>query len=192
MGEDLRIRRTKYSIKQSFLKMLEEKDLEHITINEITQLAFCNRNTFYSHYEDKYDLIDKLCEESLKLLKVALKGLHEKKWNSPEELYLNISGTCFELMEEDMQFYNVVLGKNRYPVFAERYKSAITEYIFENVKLDKKNMKAIKIEIEFATNGLIGVHRYWLQNQEKYQKEEILEISKNLIVGLGKIIFEEM
>ncbi|MBH4730722.1 TetR/AcrR family transcriptional regulator, partial [Staphylococcus aureus] len=39
MKEDRRIRKTKSSIKQAFTKLLQEKDLEKITIRDITTRA---------------------------------------------------------------------------------------------------------------------------------------------------------
>ena len=56
MPEDRRVRKTKTAIKNAFIQLLEEKDLEKITIQNITQLADVNRGTFYLHYEDKYIL----------------------------------------------------------------------------------------------------------------------------------------
>ncbi len=49
--------RTKNLIKESFVKLLEEKDFKYITIKDITTKATINRATFYSHYIDKYILL---------------------------------------------------------------------------------------------------------------------------------------
>ncbi|NFW02796.1 TetR/AcrR family transcriptional regulator, partial [Staphylococcus aureus] len=63
MKEDRRIRKTKSSIKQAFTKLLQEKDLEKITIRDITTRADINRGTFYLHYEDKYMLLADMEDE---------------------------------------------------------------------------------------------------------------------------------
>ncbi|RIN07979.1 TetR family transcriptional regulator, partial [Staphylococcus shinii] len=63
MVEDRRVRKTKKAIKQAFIKLLAEKELERITIQDITTLADINRGTFYLHYEDKYILLSDLEDE---------------------------------------------------------------------------------------------------------------------------------
>ncbi|MCE7782779.1 TetR-like C-terminal domain-containing protein [Staphylococcus xylosus] len=42
MVEDRRVRKTKNAIKQAFIKLLAEKELERITIQDITTLMYAN------------------------------------------------------------------------------------------------------------------------------------------------------
>ena len=42
---------------EAFLKLLEEKDFEYITVKEICEKAGVNRSTFYLHYETVNDLL---------------------------------------------------------------------------------------------------------------------------------------
>ena len=43
---------------QAILELLEKKDIEFITITEITQRAGVNRTTFYLHYDNIDDLLE--------------------------------------------------------------------------------------------------------------------------------------
>lgn len=43
--------------------LLKNSDFNSITIRKITEKAQVNRSTFYLHYQDKYDLVDKLAHE---------------------------------------------------------------------------------------------------------------------------------
>ena len=63
---DLRIIKTEREIKKAFLALLQKKDFEKITINDIAQEALVGKVTFYNHYADKYDLADKIVQEKLK------------------------------------------------------------------------------------------------------------------------------
>ncbi|MFD0697655.1 TetR/AcrR family transcriptional regulator [Paenibacillus sp. GCM10027628] len=49
----------------ALIHLIGEKDFEKITINEIAERADVNRGTIYSHYSDKYDLLDKCLEAHL-------------------------------------------------------------------------------------------------------------------------------
>ena len=52
------------------IKIKKQKNFERIKISDICEEALINRSTFYSHYEDKYDLLMDLFEEQkLTLLK---------------------------------------------------------------------------------------------------------------------------
>ncbi|RIL83445.1 TetR/AcrR family transcriptional regulator, partial [Staphylococcus cohnii] len=50
MAEDRRVRKTQNAIKHAFIQLLNEKDLDKITISDITHKADINRGTFYLHY----------------------------------------------------------------------------------------------------------------------------------------------
>lgn len=65
MKEDRRIRRTKSAIKEAFIDLLNEKEIEKITIQDITKRADINRGTFYLHFEDKYLLLDEMENECI-------------------------------------------------------------------------------------------------------------------------------
>lgn len=60
---DLRIKRTQKSIKNAFYELIVEKGFDHISVKDITERAMISRNTFYLHYNDKFDLLNKICDE---------------------------------------------------------------------------------------------------------------------------------
>ena len=43
---------------QALISLLEKKDIEFITVSEITKKAGVNRSTFYLHYENTVDLLN--------------------------------------------------------------------------------------------------------------------------------------
>lgn len=47
---------TKQAIKNSFLKLLNERPLSQVTVKAIVEDCGINRNTFYYHFEGKYDV----------------------------------------------------------------------------------------------------------------------------------------
>ena len=62
-AQDRRITKTRKAIYQAFLYLLNQKDYEAITVQEIIDLADVGRSTFYSHYESKELLLDELCQK---------------------------------------------------------------------------------------------------------------------------------
>lgn len=60
---DLRTKKTQRAIREAFLRLRAKKPLERITVKELTELAEISKATFYLHYQDIYDLSDRLQQE---------------------------------------------------------------------------------------------------------------------------------
>jgi len=65
---DRRIEKSRQAIMDAFTKLMLEKDFEKITINEIAELANVNRGTVYSHYVDRFDLLNQCIENHINKL----------------------------------------------------------------------------------------------------------------------------
>ena len=65
--EDRRITKTKRSLKEAMVSMLSKEDFEHISITELCREAEVSRITFYSHYNDKYALLDDIFNDMLQI-----------------------------------------------------------------------------------------------------------------------------
>lgn len=63
---DLRKKRTKKDIQKSFANLLMKENFDNITVKMIVEDAMINRNTFYLHYQDKYDLLEKMVIAGIK------------------------------------------------------------------------------------------------------------------------------
>ncbi len=64
---DPRILRTRKLIMDAFIKLSGKKEFKDITIKDITSEATVNRATFYYHFTDKYDLMERVLKEDLML-----------------------------------------------------------------------------------------------------------------------------
>src|ERR1700720_2327551 len=57
---DPRILRTRQLLQDALRKLLELKEFDKISVQDITEAATVNRATFYAHYEDKFALLGEL------------------------------------------------------------------------------------------------------------------------------------
>ncbi len=55
---DPRIRRTRRLLQQALGKLLESKEFEKISVQDIADAATVNRATFYDHYADKFAILE--------------------------------------------------------------------------------------------------------------------------------------
>jgi AcrR family transcriptional regulator len=57
---DPRIRRTRQLLQGALRNLLEKKEFDKISVQDITEAATLNRATFYAHYKDKFALLGEL------------------------------------------------------------------------------------------------------------------------------------
>ena len=189
--DDLRFKKTEKAIKSAFLQLAQKYPLEDITIKEITALSECNRNTFYLHYTDKYDLLHQLCDAEIEVLKKDLRSLPLQKYTSKKEWYLDCAKTNLNTIEAHWDFYLPILGQNKYPPFADRFGKIGPDYIHSVLKEFGSSPSTYNdFTLQFLSSGMTGIIRCWLLEPEKYTKELLIKEFEILITELGTIIFE--
>ena len=55
---DIRIIKTRQAIEMAMSDLLKEKTFDQITTTELVKRAGISRSSFYTHYQDKYEMID--------------------------------------------------------------------------------------------------------------------------------------
>lgn len=63
---DLRITKTRKSIKEAFLKLRLKNTLEKIKVTELCGMAIINKTTFYKHYQDVYALSEEIENDTIR------------------------------------------------------------------------------------------------------------------------------
>ena len=56
---------TERAIEESFIELLNERPLSKISVKDITDRCGINRNTFYYHYRDVPDLLERFCQNGV-------------------------------------------------------------------------------------------------------------------------------
>ncbi|RHW36710.1 TetR/AcrR family transcriptional regulator [Lysinibacillus yapensis] len=84
---DPRVLRTRKLIMDSFIELSAKKEFKDITIKDITTEAMINRATFYYHFEDIYDLLEKVLSEVL-LVNLNCSSYQNDELN--EEVFVSI------------------------------------------------------------------------------------------------------
>lgn len=62
--QDLRVKKTQRLLATAMLTLLEKRTFAKITVNDICTEAMISRTAFYSHFADKYDLLN-FCMQAL-------------------------------------------------------------------------------------------------------------------------------
>ena len=78
-ASDKRVIRTKKAIREAFLKLLSERDLNDITVKSLAENAGINRKTFYNYYTGIYQIIEELQNDLVNKIESAFAEVDFKK-----------------------------------------------------------------------------------------------------------------
>jgi len=117
---DPRIRRTRAAIQGAFMRLMQKKEYDAITVTDISEEAQINRKTFYAHYETKEHLYARIMEEMF--LDLFSSFMYEKK-NPSEKLDEDALGNDLSGFFGKVDGYREVLdtlitGKTSFMAFA--------------------------------------------------------------------------
>lgn len=185
--EDLRIIKTKQSIKDSFIELVKEKGYNKVSVTDIVNKANINRNTFYLHYEDKEDLIKQLLNDSA--VKIgSLLGyadfLKHTNFSNISELQIRWGlRIILKNMEDELDLFKTVLNdislQGYFDHVLETMKLAIA------VLLDVNNPKS-NLVFEYTMSGIFGLVKQWIKNPSISTSEVAKILAQLSYAGLVK------
>lgn len=187
---DRRAKRTKRVIKEALSELIEENGFNNISVTDLTTRADINRGTFYIHYTDKYDLLEKVENEIMQEIQEHIKGID----------YINILSLnvidepipylvkLFEYFKENAGFMKAVLGPKGDPLFQRKLKDFMERALFEKnqVKFINKENLLIpeKYVIAYIVSAHLGLVQQWFESgMDKSPKEMALILCKMSILG---------
>ena len=118
--------RSKMLIRNALVTLMQQKPFEKITITDIVKEADINRGTFYAHYHDTAEVLDKIREEVVQDVLAAAKLMTpDEIIQDPSELFSNLG----QLMEKNRKYYRTLLSIGCSMEILSSAKSAVIEYI---------------------------------------------------------------
>ena len=109
-GSDRRARRTKKALMDALLELLREKPLTAITVTELAKRADVNRATFYTHYQDVYDMYDHLIEALCSICR-SIVDAHGSELAAGS--YLGLIEDIYQFVDDNELVFNMALSPIR-------------------------------------------------------------------------------
>ncbi len=173
---------TKQQIKTSFTKLLKEKGMDSLTISDIARDATINRGTFYLHYLDKYDLMEKLENDVIEeLTKILLSDNPNEIYDPIEIIPYNVILNALYYVKSDFEFIEALTGTGGDPMFVERFKRILEKLIQIQIeKTDKLNFSMKGLPEDYAREILLSsataIVLLWIKKGALESPEQIAEM----------------
>lgn len=156
------VRLTKRRLSEALVTLLAQKPAREITVRELTTTAGVSRGTFYFHYCDIYDLLEKLETEQLEALHNVTDGVLASLDSEAPPTTLE---AMFGYLEENEALCAALLGPHGDPAFVQRLKKTIEKQVVGYfVEPGQEGDARGKYLAGFAVSGCLGSVEKWLQD----------------------------
>jgi len=180
-------KKTKQLIQNSFLQILEMKSFDSITIGDITKQAEINRGTFYLHYEDKFDLLDKIEQQLFSDLGEHIDELQSRYTSIQtfEKGQEQIAATLFSFIELQSPTLKILLSDRGRAGFHLRFRDAFSKKVRVNLENNVNFTENLTVPMEyflsFITSAFLGLIEQWIQNALDKTPEEMTSLYIDII-----------
>ncbi|MCM3569933.1 TetR/AcrR family transcriptional regulator [Neobacillus mesonae] len=167
---DPRVQRTRKLIMDSFIELSGKKEFKDITVKDITTEAMINRATFYYHFEDIYDLLEKVLSEVL-MINLDVEIFEENELNEETIVSMFISITNFQksLSNRCYRGYEDTIAR----IIREQLEVILYRMLLKrNAKEEDESLKITAVMLSW---GIYGVSLEWRRKGLEVPEEEFIK-----------------
>lgn len=179
--QDRRVRKTCKALQLSLAELLKEKELRQITVQELVDRADIHRATFYTHYQDIYDLYEKLEEQILQEFSRMLSV-------SPDGNYNSIYRSIIDYLRHYPAYGEMLLNN---PAFNKRLTQVMEEKYME-IWLKEEPGQPLTDEMRSLTayhlGGCMAIIQRWVENQYQEPEEAVIRLLQKVNDGFDHFI----
>ena len=181
---DRRTLKTRKAICDALMGFLTEKELNKVTVQEISDKADINRATFYKHYLDVYDLYDKLEQDILIEWGMLVLKLQELR---TEDFFKKL----VDYVDKNRLMFKMVFSEKAPGELRVKFEK-ILEGLLQKIESEKigTTIKDIKLSYQtsYRAQGCIAVLSRWIFEGGDQSKDFIIKVLSELDANTEKIM----
>ncbi len=182
--EDPRIIRSREALLAAMANELRKKSLSEISITGICRNAGVDRATFYRHFEDKQDLIERGIAQHIDHI-IGRIGADDK--NSSQ--FKKRLDSLFVELDEHRESLRPFFSISTSAIFEDRIKTVLFDFLLHNRieeiifnSCDNQEKKILPKAITAMTSSaLFGLIKYWLSEKPEWEPHYISVIYQQYI-----------
>ncbi len=174
------------------MQILEEKSFETITVGDITKKAQINRGTFYIHYKDKFDLLDKIEERLFEDLgnHIDVLQANYSSMDTFEKGQEQLAAALFSSIKMHSPMLKILLNNHGRAGFHIRFRDAFSEKVRVNLEKNESFNADLKVPMEyflsFITSAFLGLIEQWVLNGLDKTPQEMTNLYIDIISFIQK------
>ena len=178
--EECKSEEMKYRLAEAVKVCMKTTSVEKITVKEICEHAEINRSTFYKHYQDVYDLMEKLENEAVEAFdlvnwyfdKILLESFEHM--GEGETIYEGLVKK-FQYIQKEKLFFKMAFKSDDQNCLRDHDFELILAFYSDRIqeKSGKPLSKDLKFLLEMYCQGSIYMTVQWVFGRVKRTPEEL-------------------
>ena len=176
---DRRVLRTRKMLLDGLMDLLKEKDIKDISVKELADYVDINRCTFYLHYKDVYDMLEKIEAELVDDFNSMLDSCIE---STPNPDPYPLMRTFFTYTNEHQETFSALLGQHGDLAFINYMKEIVQERMHFIWEKNEYCTDHFEYYSAFIISGCLGLLQKWVQNHFAESPEDMAELAAKMIL----------
>ncbi|MDY4676949.1 MAG: TetR/AcrR family transcriptional regulator [Candidatus Borkfalkiaceae bacterium] len=187
--QDKRSIKTRRQIKLALLKLVRTKDIEDISITELTAMAGINRNSFYTHYNSVYNILDDLNADIVTTIDdIVSKYTYKEFREDPYPLLHDFS----EVIVNNKYFTEYLLFSGSSGELIKKLKETLCERFYKIYVTERgNNHPYVKYMLSFLVGGVFDLYQMWFSNDKDVSIDELTRMTADLLKR-GIVVMREI
>lgn len=171
---DQHIRRTHERLGSALVRLIAEKPIDYITVQEVLDRAAVGRSTFYLHFRSKDDLLFSQLEMFLETMSTALSRQKEEsnRLVAVTEMFAHIGG--------QNKMYRALRDSRRLDDFFDLaqdfFARGIEQRLKESRQVPKLAQRELAVRAVSLAGSLLALLRWWIDRGAKEPPQEMDEM----------------
>lgn len=176
---DRRVARTRQQLREALTQLLKTKSVQDITVCELAEKVDISRGTFYLHYKNVFDMLDKIEQEMLDELAAAICDVPLGTREQPFSLVL----PCYRFFTARAELTTVLMGPHGDWAFFQRAAQLIKARSLQDWKVlyPELTPKMTDYLFSFIFGGSLHMMEVWMLGGQKETPDEMAEYTSRLV-----------
>ena len=178
---------TKKAIISTFIELLNEQPFDKITVKEIVERCEINRNTFYYHYKDIYELLTDVLQSDLK--RAVENSENYDTWEKGLVDALSFA------IKNKRAVYHIYNSANR-EILKDYFRDIITDITAKFIRREAGTDNIPADDLEFLSRMLdeavMGMFETWMEEGMTEDIEVKVSKAEFLFKGVTRTVVERM
>lgn len=176
--------RSKQLIQKALIDLLQEKQVDKITVSDVVRKAEINRGTFYAHYTDIPDVLNHMIMQFFSTIREAISDHPRRLTDIPHALMSRVQA----ILEADLDFCTKIMTSSASSLMYEQLVSTVLDYMIQQEeRFGFGNHELYVLTVRFCAGGLSNLYRDWFAGKVDISLDELTRQAEAMLNRIIRI-----